>query len=204
MILLRPLDFFPMYDAIIAHVQKYITLSKKEQDEFLAILSVVDIQKRKKLVEPGSYIKHEYFVVKGCLKGYYLDDNGDKHIIQFAIENWWIGDFDAFYNQSPSKLHIEAIEDSTLLAITYDDLQQLFESIPKFERYFRILVTGAFISLRGRILSTLQKSTKERYLDFCKTYPNIEQRVANYDIANYLGVSAQSLSRIRRNLVISP
>ncbi|MET7029147.1 Crp/Fnr family transcriptional regulator [Sediminicola luteus] len=193
-----------MNDAIIAHVEKYISLSKEETETFLSFLSVVEVSKRKRLVEPGSYIRNEYFVIKGCLKGYYLDDNGDKHIIQFAIENWWIGDFDAFYNQVPSKLHVEAIEDSTLLAITYDDLQRLFESIPKFERYFRILVTGAFISLRGRILSTLQKSTKERYLEFCKTYPNIEQRVANYDIANYLGVSAQSLSRIRRNLVISP
>lgn len=193
-----------MNDAIIAHVEKYISLSKEETETFLSFLSVVEVSKRKRLVEPGSYIQNEYFVIKGCLKGYYLDDNGDKHIIQFAIENWWIGDFDAFYNQVPSKLHVEAIEDSTLLAITFDDLQQLFKSIPKFERYFRILVTGAFISLRGRILSTLQKSTKERYLEFCKTYPNIEQRVANYDIANYLGVSAQSLSRIRRNLVISP
>lgn len=193
-----------MNDAIIAHVEKYISLSKEETETFLSFLSIVEVPKRKRLVEPGSYIQNEYFVIKGCLKGYYLDDNGDKHIIQFAIENWWIGDFDAFYNQVPSKLHVEAIEDSTLLAITYDDLQRLFESIPKFERYFRILVTGAFISLRGRILSTLQKSTKERYLEFCKTYPNIEQRVANYDIANYLGVSAPSLSRIRRHLVISP
>ncbi|MEB8345426.1 Crp/Fnr family transcriptional regulator [Flavobacteriaceae bacterium KMM 6898] len=193
-----------MNDAIIAHVQKYISLTKEELETFISVLSVVEVPKRKRLVEPGSYIKNEYFVVKGCLKGYYLDDNGDKHIIQFAIENWWIGDFDAFYNHVPSKLHVEAIEDSVLLAITYDDLQELFESTPKFERYFRILVTGAFISLRGRILSTLQKSTKERYLEFCKTYPNIEQRVANYDIANYLGVSAESLSRIRRQLVISP
>ncbi|MET6990624.1 Crp/Fnr family transcriptional regulator [Sediminicola arcticus] len=192
-----------MNDAIKAHVLKYISLTEEELETFGSFLSVVEVPKRKRLVEPGSYIKNEYFVLKGCLKGYYLDDNGDKHIIQFAIENWWIGDFDAFYNHVPSKLHVEAIEDSTLLAITYDDLQLLFGTIPKFERYFRILVTGAFISLRGRILSTLQKATKERYLEFCKTYPNIEQRVANYDIANYLGVSAESLSRIRRQMVIS-
>ncbi len=193
-----------MHEAILAHVQNYISLSEEEREAFLSVLSIVKVPKRKRIVEPGSYIRNEYFVVEGCLKGYYLDDNGNKHIIQFAIENWWIGDFDAFYNRVPSKLHVEAIEDATLLAIAYDDLQELFKSVPKFERYFRILVTGAFISLRGRILSTLQKSTKERYLDFCKTYPNIEQRVTNYDIANYLGVSAESLSRIRRQLVISP
>lgn len=190
-----------MKNAIITHVQKYISPTNEELEAFVSVLTVVEVPKRKRLVEPGSYIQNEFFVVKGCLKGYYLDDKGDKHIIQFAIENWWIGDFDAFYNHVPSKLHVEAIEDSILLAITYDDLQELFETAPKFERYFRILVTGAFISLRGRILSTLQKSTKERYLEFCMTYPNIEQRVANYDIANYLGVSAESLSRIRRQLI---
>jgi CRP/FNR family transcriptional regulator len=91
-----------MNNAIIAHVQKYISLSKEELEAFLSVLSVVEVPKRKRLVEPGSYIKNEYFVVKGCLKGYYLDENGDKHIIQFAIENWWIGDFDAFYMFLPN------------------------------------------------------------------------------------------------------
>jgi len=87
------------------------------------------------------------------------------------------------------------------LAIHYDDLQQLFENVPKFERYFRILITNGFISLQRRILSSLQNETKARYLEFCKAYPNIEQRVANYHIANYLGVSAEALSRVRRKLV---
>lgn len=190
-----------MYTAILKHVNQHIILTEKEQDYFKSILFPVEISKRKKLVQPSTFVKHEYFVVKGCLIGYYLDDAGKKNIIQFAIENWWIGDFDAFYNGVPSKFHIEAIEDSMLLAIHYDDLQQLFENVPKFERYFRILVTNGFISLQSRILSSLQNETTARYLEFCKAYPNIEQRVANYHIANYLGVSAESLSRVRRKLV---
>lgn len=190
-----------MYETILKHINQRITLSEPEQDYFKSVLVPVKISKRKKLVQPSTFVKHEYFVVKGCLIGYYLDDNGNKHILQFAIENWWIGDFDAFYNGVPSKFYIEAIEDSQLLAIHYNDLQQLFEKVPKFERYFRILVTGGFIALQGRILSSLQNTTKERYLEFCKAYPNIEQRVANYHIANYLGVSAESLSRVRRKLV---
>lgn len=193
-----------MYESILKHVNKHIKLSEKERNYFKSVLVSVQIAKRKKLVQPSTLVKHEYFVVKGCLIGYYLDDNGKKYIIQFAIENWWIGDFDAFYNGVPSKLYIEAIEDAELLAIQYDDLQQLFETVPKFERYFRILVTSGFISLQGRILSSLQNETKVRYLEFCKAYPNIEQRVANYHIANYLGVSAESLSRVRRKLVKNP
>ncbi|MHB1146022.1 MAG: Crp/Fnr family transcriptional regulator [Lutibacter sp.] len=190
-----------MFATILKHVNQHITLTETEEAYFKSVLFTVQINKRKKLVQPSTFVKHEYFVVKGCLIGYYLDDAGKKNIIQFAIENWWIGDFDAFYNGVPSKFYIEAIEDSALLAIHYDDLQHLFETFPKFERYFRILVTGGFVSLQSRILSSLQKETTVRYLEFCKAYPSIEQRVANYHIANYLGVSAESLSRIRRKLV---
>ena len=90
-----------MYESILKHVNKHIKLSEKEQDYFKSVLVSVQISKRKKLVQPSTFVKHEYFVVKGCLMGYYLDDNGNKHIIQFAIENWWIGNFDAFYNGVP-------------------------------------------------------------------------------------------------------
>lgn len=190
-----------MINEILAHVENYISLNQEEEEFFTSLLTKLEINKKTWLVRPGARIEHEYFVVSGCLKAYYLDESGDKHIIQFAIENWWVGDFDAFYNKVDSRLYIEALEDSTLLAISYDDLQQLFERVPKFERYFRLLITNAFISLRGRVLSSLEKTLKERYLEFCRVYPNIEKRVANYHIANYLGASPESLSRIRRKLV---
>jgi len=189
-----------MLKTIKAHVLNYVQPSSEELQQFLSLLQEVSVAKRKYLLSPGTHIKHEYFVVDGCLKAYYLDDKGHKNVIQFAIENWWIGDFDAFYNQVPSKLYIEAIEDSKLLAIHYDDLQQLYKVAPIFERYFRLLVTNAFIAQRKRILSALEKDTKARYLEFQKSYPNIEMRVPNYHVANYLGVSAESLSRIRTQL----
>ncbi|TYP98970.1 CRP-like cAMP-binding protein [Tenacibaculum adriaticum] len=189
-----------MLEAIKDHIHKYITLSEKDLLLFTSKLTEVNIAKRKFLLQPDTHVKHEYFVIKGCLKAYYIDDKGSRHILQFAIENWWIGDFDAFYGDVPSKLYIEAIEDSMLLAINYKDLQQLFKEAPIFERYFRILVTNAFIAQRKRILSTLEKDAKERYLEFCTTYPNIENRVPNYHIANYLGISAESISRIRRKM----
>jgi CRP-like cAMP-binding protein len=97
----------------------------------------------------------------------------------------------------PSELFIEAIEDSQLLSMHYDSLQKIYEKAPIFERYFRILTTQAFIAQRKRILSTLEKHTQERYLEFCQAYPNIKNRVPNYNIANYLGVSPENLSRIR-------
>jgi CRP-like cAMP-binding protein len=189
-----------MRQSITKHIKKHINPTEIELQLFNTALNEISVSKGTFLLRPGTHVKHEYFVIKGCLKAYYLDDKGNSHIIQFAIEDWWIGDFDAFYNHTPSRLHIEAIEDSKLVSINYDSLQKTYEEAPIFERYFRILTTKAFISLRGRILSTLEKNTKERYLEFCTSYPNIEDRVANYDIANYLGVSPENLSRIRRQL----
>jgi CRP/FNR family transcriptional regulator len=189
-----------MRQSITKHIKKHINPTEIDLQLFNAALNEISVSKGTFLLRPGTRVKHEYFVIKGCLKAYYLDDKGNSNIIQFAIEDWWIGDFDAFYNHNPSRLHIEAIEDSKLVSINYDSLQKIYEEAPVFERYFRILTTKAFISLRGRILSILEKNTKERYLEFCTSYPNIEDRVANYDIANYLGVSPENLSRIRRQL----
>ena len=189
-----------MYQSILKHIQDHISPSKLDLERFNEALNKVSISKGQFLLKPGTNVKHEYFVIKGCLKAYYLDDKGSSHIIQFAIENWWVGDFDAFNNAIPSKLHIQAIEDSELLAINYENLQNIYVKAPIFERYFRILTTQAFISQRKRILSSLEKNTKERYLDFCSSYPKIEDRVPNYYIANYLGVSPENLSRVRQQI----
>lgn len=189
-----------MHSKILDHILRNISLTKQEQEEFLSILLEKHLPKKAILIKPGDTVNTEYYVVKGCLKAYYLDDFGNKHIIQFAIEDWWISDFEAFFNYHPAQLYVEAIEDSLLLGVHKDALEILYNRIPKFERFFRIKITGAFVALRGRILSSLQKTGKERYLEFCEAYPNIEQRVPNYHIANYLGLKPESLSRIRREL----
>jgi len=189
-----------MHASIIKHIKNLINPSEIDLQLFSSVLNEISVAKGKFLLQPGTHVKHEYFVIKGCLKAYYSDDKGNRHTIQFAIENWWIGDFDAFYNNVPSRLYIEAIEDSNLLSINYKSLQEVYEEAPIFERYFRLLTTNAFISQRKRILSTLEKNTQERYIEFCTSYPNIKDRVPNYDIANYLGVSPENLSRVRRHL----
>lgn len=186
---------------ILNHLKKVISLSESEEQEFCSILEEIKISKKSLLIEPGDLVNSEYYVVSGCLKAYYLDETGDKHIIQFALEDWWISDFEAFFNKLPAKLYVETIEDSVLLGINRDALEVLYSRIPQFERFFRIKTTSAFVALRTRILSTLQKSGKERYLEFCEAYPKIEQRVPNYHIANYLGLKPESLSRIRKEVI---
>jgi CRP/FNR family transcriptional regulator len=192
-----------MHESISKHIIDHVNPIEVDLKLFNSVLNQVTVAKGQFLLKPGTSVKHEYFVVSGCLKAYYADDKGNSHIIQFAIENWWVGDFDAFYNQGPSKLHIEAIEDSKLLSINYNSLQKIYNDAPIFERYFRILTTQGFISQRKRIMSTLEKQTQERYVEFCTSYPNIEDRVPNYDIANYLGVTPENLSRARKQLNLS-
>lgn len=189
------------YRNILEHLKKVISLSEEEAQEFTSILEELKIPKKNFLIAPGDLVNSEYYVVSGCLEAYYLDESGDKHIIQFAVEDWWISDFEAFFNKIPAKLYVETIEDSVLLGINRDTLEILYTRIPQFERFFRIKTTRAFVALRSRILSTLQKNGKERYLEFCESYPKIEQRVPNYHIANYLGLKPESLSRIRKEVI---
>jgi len=189
-----------MASKIISHLQEVIQLSEAEQQEFLGILKKQNVSKKTFLVKPGQPVNEEYFVLKGCLLAYYLDEFGNKHILQFAVEDWWISDFKAFFKQEPAELYIEALENCELLVLQKNHLDTLYQRIPQFERFFRIKTTKAFVSLRSRVLSTLQKTAKERYIEFCETYPAIEKRIPNYHIANYLGVKPESLSRIRKEL----
>lgn len=189
-----------MYSEILNHISKDIELTEEEQEEFISILFEKKVPKKEFLIRPGETVTAEYYVVSGCLEAYYLDDNGNKHILQFAVEDWWISDFEAFFNEIPAQLYVETIEDSVLLGINKNTLEILYQRIPRFERFFRIKTTGAFVALRSRILSSLQKTGKERYQEFCETYPKIESRVPNYHIANYLGLKPESLSRIRKEL----
>lgn len=192
-----------MHNQLYRHISEVISISENEMNEFLYLFSEEKIRKRAFLIQPGEAVTKEYYVLSGCLKAYYLDVHGEKHIIQFAIEDWWISDFEAFFNNESSKLYIEAIEDSRVLSIEKDMLEIAYQRIPKLERFFRIKVTAAFVSAHKRILSTLEKSATERYLDFCLYYPKITTRIHDYHVANYLGIKPESLSRIKKSLEVN-
>ena len=189
-----------MYEEVLKHIEEIIFLDEEEKDRFTSILIKKKLRKRQFLIQEGDLVRYEYFVVSGCLKAYEVDKNGDEHIIQFAKENWWISDFKAFFEEGRAILNIDCIEDSIVLGIEKQDLESLFLDIPKFDRFFRIKLTSAYVALQSRILSSLDKSNSERYEEFLNAYPNLEQRIPNYMIANYLGIKPESLSRIRKNL----
>ncbi|MEH6657205.1 Crp/Fnr family transcriptional regulator [Leeuwenhoekiella marinoflava] len=189
-----------MYESIRSHVEEIIEISDAEFEEFKSILAPQRLRKKEFLIQPASFVDTEYYVVKGCVEAFHTSEAGEQSVVQFAIEDWWISDFSAFFNETPARLSVCCLEDSLVLGLKKKNLEELYKRIPKFERFFRIKTTRAFISLTARIQSGLEKDSKQRYLDFCKTYSNIEKRVPNYRIASYLGIKPESLSRIRKEL----
>ena len=137
------------------------------------------------------------------LQDVHVDENGKEHNLQFAIENWWIGDIGSFHTEQPSKLYIEAIENSVILQIKKEDQLRLFVEYPKFNRIFRIITENALVSTQRRILQNISSTAEERYVDFMQRYPYFFNRISNVQIASYLGVTPEFLSTIRKRLVTS-
>lgn len=131
---------------------------------------------------------------------YMLDANGKEHNLQFAIENWWIGDLTSFHSEEPSKLYIEAIEDSILLQIKKEDQLRLFVDHPKFNRIFRVFTENALVNFQRRVLQNISSTAEERYVDFINRYPDFVNRISNVQIASFLGMTPEFLSVIRKNL----
>lgn len=159
------------------------------------------LPKHSLLLKAGETVYNQYYVAEGCLRTYYMAPDGKEHTVQFAIADWWISDYTAFFNSSNALMHIECIQDATLYKISKNDMEQLYHNMPKLESYFRKKMERAFASFQKRIIANLSQTASERYLNFINTYPNIEQNVKNYHIASYLGITTQSLSRIRKELV---
>ncbi len=187
-----------MHDLILQHIAQHIQLDEAEKAYFSSLLKHRRIAKRQFLLQEGEVCRHEYFVVKGCLRTYEMDEGGQEHVLMFSIENWWAGDLYSFFTNTPTRYNVEALEDTDVLMLDFQAHQLLYERVPKFERYFRILFQNAFIALQRRVISNISKTAEERYLEFLERYPTLEQRVPQHQIASYLGITPESLSRIRR------
>lgn len=189
-----------VYKTIIDYVSNYINLDNSEIETFKSLTGYKKLRKRQFLVEQGEVCRYENFVINGCLRCYYVDREGDEHIVQFAVENWWIADLQSFLTQSPAQFNVDAIEPSELIQIEYQHLQQLYREVPKFERFFRLIIQNAFVASQRRIIASFSRDAESRYLEFKQRYPDIEQRVPQYMIASYLGITPEFLSKIRKRL----
>ncbi|MFC3158633.1 cAMP-binding domain of CRP or a regulatory subunit of cAMP-dependent protein kinases [Chryseobacterium arachidis] len=189
-----------MSQNIIENITRFISLTEKEEKFFTDSLTLQTIPKKTVLLREGEVCQFEGYIQKGCVRVYYLDDNGFEVTILFAIEDWWISDIASFQDQKPSRLYIETLEDSEIFMLNPATKEKLLAEIPKFERVFRMLVQRNLSTLQNRLVNTISKTASDRYLEFVKVYPSIPQRVPQYYIASYLGVSKEFVSTIRKRL----
>ncbi|AQX02217.1 hypothetical protein BBD32_12460 [Elizabethkingia anophelis] len=190
-----------MYSLLYKNTTQHIQLSEEEFMQFSFFFQLKDFKKGSCLLREGNYCDFEGFVVKGCFKVYFSNMDGSEQILYFAIESWWITDLDSLINNVPSILNIEALEDSEVLMIKKKDKNHLYQTMPKVEKLFRIMNQQSSIALQRRILSLMNKSAIERYQEFLTKYPTLGQRLTQQQIASYLGISHEFLSKIRRKIL---
>jgi CRP-like cAMP-binding protein len=189
-------------DLLIKSIALHVDIASDEQQQVLSLMIERRFKKGQFINSEGEINRYTNFVVKGSVRTFYIDINGHEHIIQLAIAGWWIGDFPSFINQQPGFLYTEALEPVELLSLSYENLQRLYESIPKLDRFFRILFQKAYVSFQLRTLHNLSFDAEQRYTAFCDAYPQIDQQVSQKHIASYLGMSAEFLSKIKKRIVL--
>ncbi|NVK05006.1 MAG: Crp/Fnr family transcriptional regulator [Flavobacteriia bacterium] len=179
------------------HIEEIQKLTDEEFEHILSYFHPVKRRKHQFIVQEGEPVNKEYWVVNGCLKSYFFDDNGKEHILQFAMEDWWATDYDAFVNRTKAKISIDCIEDCELLYITYEDREKLSSELHKMERFWSKKTKAGYVALQNRILSLLRDTAQERYNALFNQYPELFQRVPKRLIAAYLGVTRETLSRFQ-------
>ena len=185
-------------DILIAHFRKSITLTDNEAEVVSEYFTLVKLKKKEILLFVGDHSSHMRFISEGCLRSYYMDDDAKEHIIQFGIEEWWINDLYSYLTNTPSKQFIQAIENSKVLQIHKDKLNELYDTVPAIERFFRLKFQKAYVSLQERTINTMSKKAEECYVEFRSKYRDIEQRVPQYMVASYLGITPEFLSSLRK------
>jgi len=189
-----------MTEQIKQNIIKHIALSEEETEAFCSLFQQKLIGKKSFLLRAGEICRFEGFVNKGLFRVYHIDQNGFEQILYFAAENWWITDIDSFTNGMPSQLYIEAIEDSEVLLISKKDKEFAYTHLPKIEKLFRVMTQKTHVALQRRMIDNLSKTADQRYLDFMEKYPELFQRLSNLQIAAYLGISHEFLSKIRKKI----
>ena len=186
-----------MIPNLINYIKRYIKISESEINLFNSYLKPKKLNKKEYLLKPDKICKSRYFITKGCLRVFYIDNKGNEQIVHFAIENWWITDYESLVNQVPSKLHIQTTEETEILELNQKDFETLCNIHPKIERLFRIIMEKTYIASQKRLEYMFSLSGEELYKTFITTNPEFSQRVPQYMIASYLGMTPEFISKIR-------
>jgi CRP-like cAMP-binding protein len=190
-----------MTNKITSYIDKFVKLTEDEKKLFSSCFKEVKIKKRQFIVQPNFIAKHRHYVLKGAFRAYVVADQGQDHTITFAIDDWWITDYNSYIFQQPATMFVVALEDSIILQLDYEKEQELKLNNHKFETFFRIVAERGLAFQQRRIISNLTHTAEERYENFVSKYPLIVQRVPQYALASYLGMTTEFLSRIRNKRV---
>lgn len=187
-------------DILFASFDKYLPLNAAEREDLSKRVIERKIKRRQFILQEGEICKHYTFVAAGCFKKFYVDEKGTEHNLQFIAENDWIMEIDSFFGEKPSRVYIEAIEPSVILQLAKTDLIDLYMNNPKFGRVFRVIVETRLVELENRVLQSISSTAEERYLSFLSQYPHLSSRLPNTQIASYLGITPEFLSKVRKDL----
>ncbi|HEY4286389.1 MAG TPA: Crp/Fnr family transcriptional regulator [Puia sp.] len=185
-------------ELILKNITRHISLDEDETGFFTGLITAREVQKKTVLLKEGQICKTLSYVHAGVLRAYHIDKDGRESTIMFAVADWWVTDMYCFLNEKPAMMYIEAMEDSWVFQITKENLEKLYVRIPKFERFFRILMQNAYTREQLRVIENLSLSAKERYENFLSRYPNIAKLVTQKQIASYLGITPEFLSAVRK------
>lgn len=189
------------YENILNNIKRYVALSEQDETDFTSIIRTTRVKKKQFIVQPNFVCSHQTYVLEGAFRSYFITNKGIEHTIQFAVEDWFISDFNSYINQTLASLYVEALEDSIVQQIAFNDVENICHNNPKFERFFRLVAQKSFAYSQRRVLSNLGKTAEERFTEFQDLYPSIIQRVPQYALASYLGMSAEFLSKIKKRLI---
>lgn len=185
---------------ILDNIKRYVHLNDKDEQQFINIVHTKIVDKKELLIKPNLICKAQTYVVNGVLRSYFVNEKGEEYTIQFAVNDWFISDFNSYINQEPATLYVEVLEKATIQQIYYEDVETLCLQNSKFERFFRLVAQKAFAFSQKRVLSNLGKTATQRFVEFNELYPNIVQKVPQYMIASYLGCTPEFLSKIRKRI----
>ena len=187
---------------LLDYIDKYVSLTEAEEAILLSKVTYRAYLKGQFIVQQGDVCKYEGFVLSGCTKTFHMDHEGQEHIVMFSIEDWWTADIGSFVTQTPADYSVQCQENTELIMFSYDIIEDLYAEIPKLERFFRQIIQKAFVASQKRIVRGFSLSAKDRYVYFKNQYPKIEQRIPQYMIASYLGITKEFLSKIKSELIL--
>lgn len=185
------------YQLLRRHFEELVELTDEEWDFIRPHFKDKKLKKRQFLIQTGQQVEHEYWIIKGLLKSYAIDEKGNEHILQFALEQYWVSDYNAFQNQQPASIYVDCIEDSEFFALSLESREIICKEVPAIANFFRLKSNNGFVSLQKRILSLMTQTAEERYHALEEKLPHLIQRVPKKLIAAYLGVSRETLSRFK-------